>query len=91
VTLDQVFGQEITEEILAMVRERLLAGGNLAPRGCDRRKAKLALLLVLEINPWQCLTRSEAALVHGISEDRLREVSEDRLGEGEFIVRRVNL
>ena len=30
---------------------RVLSGGNLAPRGCNRRKAKLALLLVIELNP----------------------------------------
>ncbi len=66
------FAAEITEEIRNDVRRRLLFGGNLAPRGCDRARAKLALLLVLEINPYQCLTRSEAALVYGISEDKFR-------------------
>jgi hypothetical protein len=71
--LEEIFSGEITEEIKAAVRSRLLDGGNLAPRGCDRRKAKLALLLVLEINPREVLSRSEAALLYGMSEDRLRE------------------
>jgi hypothetical protein len=75
VTLEQLFSQDITLEIRADVRRRLLFGGNLAPRGCDRARAKLALLLVLELNPHQCLKHGEAALVYGISEHRLREGS----------------
>jgi hypothetical protein len=55
-----------------MARERLLAGGNLARRGCNRAKAKLALLMVLELNPRECLSKAEAALVYGISENKLR-------------------
>jgi hypothetical protein len=71
--IEHLFKNELTDEILAMVRSRLLDGGNLATRGCDKRMAKLALLLVLETNPAEVLTRSEAAVVYGISEDRLRE------------------
>jgi hypothetical protein len=71
----EFFAAEITEEIRNDVRKRLLLGGNLAPRGCDRVRAKLALLLVLELNPKECLTKTEAALLYGISEHRFREGS----------------
>jgi hypothetical protein len=74
--IDQLFADEITEEIKKLVRKRLLVGGNLAPRGCDRRKAKLALLLVLEINPKEVLTREEAAVLYGVTRDTLRNHSE---------------
>jgi hypothetical protein len=65
-TLERVFGDELTAEILDLARERLLDGRNLAPRGCDRRKAKLALLLVREINPLETLYQDEAALIYGL-------------------------
>lgn len=86
-----MFPEAITSEIRNDVFKRLLHGGNLAPRDCDRARSKLAILLLLEVNPVECLTRSEAALLHGISLDRFRESSESRQGEGEFIVRSVNL
>lgn len=71
-SIDDLFSAEITEEIRTAVRSRLLDGGNLAPRGCDRRRAKLALLIVLEINPREVLRRSEAALLFGVKEQTLR-------------------
>ncbi len=39
-SIDELFANQITEEIKELARTRLLEGGNLAPRGCDRRKAK---------------------------------------------------
>ncbi len=71
-SIDELFANQITEEIKELARTRLLEGGNLAPRGCDRRKAKLALLLVLEINRREVLTREEAAILYGITRDTLR-------------------
>jgi hypothetical protein len=70
--IEQFFSSQITDEIRTMARDRLLGGKNLAPRGCDRRTTKLALLLVIEINPREVLTRSEAAILYGIKEDTLR-------------------
>lgn len=70
-----MFPEAITSEIRNDVFKRLLHGGNLAPRGCDRARAKLALLLVLELNPKECLTKTEAALLYGMSEHRFREGS----------------
>ena len=69
---ESVFAHHLSDEILGLARERLLTGGNLAPRGCDKRKAKLALLVVIAINPKETLKRSEAALLYGISENSLR-------------------
>ena len=39
---------------------------------CAERKAKLALLLVVETNPREVLTRKEAAIISGISRNTLR-------------------
>lgn len=72
-TLDQLFGQDLTEEIKALARKRLLEGGNLGRHGCDRKKAKLALLLVREINPTEVFNREEAALLFGINRQTLRD------------------
>ena len=85
-TIDQLFAGEITDEIKAMVRRRLLDGGNLAPRGCDRRKAKLALLLVMETNPHEMLTRDEAAVLYGVSANTVTQ----RDPRGKNIPARVN-
>jgi len=71
--IERLFSAEITDEIKLLAINRLLDGGNLAPRGCDRRKAKLALLIVIETNPREVLTRAERAILYGVSEDRLRE------------------
>jgi hypothetical protein len=55
--IKELFAEELSDEIKSIVRRRLLEGGNLAPRGCDRRKAKLALLLVLETNPVEVFSK----------------------------------
>src|ERR1700730_11377162 len=39
---------------------------------CVERKAKLALLLVVETNPREVLTREEAAVIFGISRNTLQ-------------------
>lgn len=72
-SLAELFGEDLTEEIKALARGRLLEGGNLAPRGCDRRKVKLALLVVIETNPYELLCREEAAVLYGISRNTLRD------------------
>ena len=56
-----------------MVRGRLLDGGNLAPRGCDRPRAKLALLLVIETNPHEVLNKEEVAILYGTTATTLRQ------------------
>jgi hypothetical protein len=71
--IEQFFSSQITDEIRDMVRGRILDGTNLAARGCCRQKAKLALLLVIEINPREVLTRSEAAILYGVTEKTLRD------------------
>lgn len=62
----------LTDDVKQMAINRVLNGGNLAPRGCDRHKAKLALLLVIELNPREVMKREEAALLYGISVEKLR-------------------
>ncbi len=69
---EQIFASELTEEIKDLAKRRLLEGGNLGARGCDRRKAKLALLVVIQINPRETLTSGEAAVLYGVSENTLR-------------------
>jgi len=66
----------LTDDVKQMAINRVLSGGNLAPRGCDRRKAKLALLLVIELNPREVMKREEAALLYGISVEKLRDSSD---------------
>ncbi len=46
----------------------------LCGQSCDRRKAKLALLHVVETNPREVLTREEAAVIFGISRNTLRDL-----------------
>jgi hypothetical protein len=74
-TLD-LLAAVLTDDVKQMAINRVLSGGNLAPRGCDRRKAKLALLLVIELNPREVMKREEAALLYGISVEKLRDSSD---------------
>lgn len=71
--VEEFFRHRITDEIRSMVEQRILCGGNVARRGCDRKKAKLALLLVIEINPYELLCKEEAAVLYGISRNTLRD------------------
>jgi hypothetical protein len=75
-SVSDLFGEQITEEIRELARQRLLGRiKNLAPRGCDqviREKATLALLLIREINKELRLKDSEKALLFGVSESALR-------------------
>src|SRR4051812_9005123 len=45
----------------------------------DRSVAKLALLLVLEMNPFEILSADEEGLMRGIDADTLRQRKKDRL------------
>ena len=65
----------LTDEIKELALDRVLNGKNLAPRGCDRRKVKLALIVVLEINPREVLSRAEAAVLYGVTENTFRAIS----------------
>lgn len=67
-----MFPEAFSSDIRNDVFKRLIHGGNLAPRNCDRARAKLAVLLLVELNPKECLTHAEAALMYGLSENGLR-------------------
>jgi hypothetical protein len=72
-SVEEFFKHRITDEIRSMVEQRILCGGNLGRRGCDQQKAKLALLIVREINPTEVFNRDEAALLFGVNLKTLRD------------------
>jgi hypothetical protein len=63
----------LTPEIASAVSERLLHGGNLASSNLSKTEVKIALLVVLDLNPWETLSAGEAAVVYGLTEPTLRK------------------
>jgi hypothetical protein len=86
VTVHQLFGALVTEEIRELARRRLLSGGNLARRkDLERGTLKLALLLVRETNSLEHLFREEMALLMGVNKETVT-----RLEQGKRFVHVVN-
>jgi hypothetical protein len=71
-SVDELFGSEITQEIKALARQRIRFGGNLASE--ERGVAKLALLLVKTVNPMEKLKEEEEAILLGVSRPTLRKI-----------------
>ena len=63
-----LWGQEITEEILQLARNRVLDGGNLSIRkDLPKRLVKMAIIVVRALNPHEVLYQGEAAILYGLS------------------------
>lgn len=73
----------ISAEVRELAYERLLgrkffhSGGYILPN--EKSVAKLALLLVLEMNPFEILSGDEEGLMRGIDADTLRARKKDKL------------
>jgi hypothetical protein len=63
----------ITPKIQMVARERFENGGNLAIAGLPKLEVKIALLLVLDLNPFEVLSAGEAAVVYGLTGPTLRK------------------
>jgi hypothetical protein len=63
----------VTPEIENLARERFANGGNLAIANLSKLEIKIALLLVLELNRFEVLSASEAAVVYGLTGPTLRK------------------
>lgn len=69
--LVELFAGQITEEIRALARARILEGGNLATRRDLSKQTKiLVLLLVLETHPHLFFARAEERLIYGVSHNK---------------------
>jgi hypothetical protein len=81
VTRLALWGSEITEEVLALARNRILDGGNLATRDdLPRRIIKMALIALRELNPREEITMQEQAVLMGVSKNTMTQiVSEKRI------------
>jgi hypothetical protein len=75
--LSDIFGPEVTAEIKALVRDRILKGkrANLATRkDIPRETIKLVLLLIVGMGANLIeLTKGEQAILQGVGERRLRK------------------
>jgi len=68
----------ITDEIRNIAILRVLDGGNVASMSdLDQRSAKLALLLVREINPLEKLTSEEQAILTGTTLKTFRKLKQE--------------
>ena len=64
----RLWGSEITEEILQLARNRVLHGGDLSARkDLPKRIVKMAIIVMLALNPYEVLFRGEAAILYGLS------------------------
>jgi hypothetical protein len=64
----RLWGPEITEEILQLARNRVLHGGDLSARkDLPKRIVKMAIIVMLALNPYEVLFRGEAAILYGLS------------------------
>lgn len=63
----------ITPKIEGVARERFENGGNLAIADLPRIEVKIALLIVLDLNPFEVLSAGEAAVVYGLTGPTLRK------------------
>jgi hypothetical protein len=80
--IKELFGGEITDEIKALARRRLIEGGNLARRkDLKRAIVKLALLLVREINALEHFSKEETAIIMGVDRHTLAKMD----GEKRFV------
>lgn len=78
-SLDALFGSEITDEVKELARRRLLDGGNLARRrDLKRSMVKLVLLMVREINPLEHLSREETAILMGVNKQTVTNMEEQK-------------
>ena len=78
-TVDQLFGGEITDQIKELARRRLTEGGNLARRkDLKRAIVKLALLLVRETNSLEHLSREETAVLMGVNKETVTNLDQQK-------------
>ena len=78
------WGPEITEEILQLARNRVLDGGDLSARkDLPKRVVKMAIIVILVLNPHEVLYRGEAAILYGLSPTTVSS----RQATGELYVR----
>lgn len=77
-TLD-MWSEEFSGEIIALAKDRILKGGNLAIRSdVSKRTVKLALILVRILNPPEDLLEQELAILMGVSRTTLRKSRQDK-------------
>jgi hypothetical protein len=63
-----LWGSELTEDILKLARNRVLDGGNLSTRkDLPKRVVKIALIATQALNPHEVLYQGEAAILYGLS------------------------
>jgi hypothetical protein len=80
----RLWGPEITEEILQLARNRVLHGGDLSARkDLPKRIVKMAIIVMLALNPYEVLFRGEAAILYGLSPTTVSS----RQSSGELYVR----
>ena len=78
---------DLTPEVRALARNRILFGGNLATRiDLDPIAKNVALRLVARLSPETVLTQAEAAIIHGINPKTVGE----RYG-GQVLAHRLNV
>jgi len=63
-----LWGSELTEDILKLARNRVLDGGNLSTRkDLPKRGVKMAIIATLALNPHEVLYQGEAAILYSLS------------------------
>jgi hypothetical protein len=72
--LSDLFADQLTSEIKDLARHRITDGGDLSARkDLTRATRKLAILLVIEVNPYEVLSQGEAVILYGIGVETLRK------------------
>lgn len=74
----ELFGEDLTDEIRSLARQRILHGGNLGTASVSHADAKLALLLVRELNPLEHLSRDERAILMGVTKQTVTTMDQDK-------------
>ena len=65
---------DLSPEIVALAKERVLDGGNLATRSdIPKRTIKLALIAVRILNPPEDLSEAETAILMGVTPPTLKK------------------
>jgi hypothetical protein len=73
-----IWEPEITDEIRALAKTRILDGSNLRTADLPRRTIKLALVLVRILNPAEELSNAELSILMGIGKNHLTEILVDK-------------
>jgi hypothetical protein len=73
-----IWDAELTVEVRALAKSRILDGGNLATRvDLSRRTIKITLILVRALNPPEDLSEEETSILMGVSPGTLRKIRQE--------------